>query len=139
MKNQLIFCLVVLSAAAATGCGRPEIPQSKTSAVTVDSNRSEDDIAAETLDRMLEVARAGDWEAYVDDYYGEQHKFRSTTDRDALVRRFEEKWGEKLVKGLSRAADLPVRIDGDKAKFLDGDDAVFVLHRGETGGWKFHL
>ena len=107
--------------------------------MTLESHRSDEDTAAETLHRMLEVATKGDWEAYVDHHYGEQHKFRSPAERDALVRRFEDKWGEKLVQGLSHAATLPVRVEGNGAVFLDGDDKVFILHRGERGGWKFHL
>ena len=138
MTKQLIVGLV-LGATAVTGCGSPDVAQREPSAVTLESHRSDEDIAAETLNRMLEVATQGDWEAYVDHHYGEQQKFRSPADRDALVRRFEEKWGERLVQGLSRAAKLPVQIDGDKAVFLDGDDTVFILHRSEGGGWKFHL
>jgi len=138
MTKQLIFGLV-LSAAAVTGCENPNIAQSETSAVPFETTRSDEDLASETLDRMLEVASKGDWEAYVDHHYGEQHKFSSPADRDALVRRFEEKWGEKLVQGLRHATKLPVQIDGGKAMFLDGDDTVFILHRGEAGDWKFHL
>lgn len=138
MSKKIIFGLV-FCATTATGCGSPEVAQTEPSAATVESHRTDDDVAAETLSQMLEVARKGNWEAYVDSHYGEQHKFRSSADRDALVRRFEEKWGEKFVQGLSRAAELPVQIDGDKAVFLDGDDTVLILHRGEAGGWKFHL
>ena len=138
MTKQLIAVLV-LSATAVTGCGSPDLAQREPSAVTLESRQSDEDVATETLNRMLEVATKGDWEAYVDHHYGEQHKFRSPADRDALVRRFEEKWGEKVVQGLSRAANLPVQIDEDKAVFLDGADAVFILHRSEGGRWKFHL
>ncbi len=138
MIRQLIV-VFAFSATAVTGCGGPDVEQREPNAVTLESNRSDEDIAAETLNQMREVAARGDWEAYVDQHYGEQHKFRSPADRDALVRRFEEKWGEKLVQELSRAAELPVQIDGDRAVFLDSDDTVFILHRGEGGGWKFHL
>ncbi len=55
------------------------------------------------------------------------------------VQRFEETWGETIVQGLSRAAELPVQIEADKAIFLDGEDTVFILHRSESGDWKFHL
>ncbi len=136
--KQLIVSLI-FGATAITGCGGPEEASRELSAVTLESHRSDEDIAAETLDRMLEAAATGDWETYVDKHYGEQHKFRSPADRDALVTRFEEKWGEQIVQALSRAAKLPAQIDQDRAMFLDGDDTVFVLYRSEDGGWKFHL
>ncbi len=138
MTKYLIVGLILI-ATAVTGCGSSDVAQSEPKAVTLEPHRSDEESAVETLNRMLEVATQDDWEAYVDHHYGEQHKFRSPADRDALVRRFEEKWGEKLVQGLSRAAKLPVQIDGDKAVFSDGDDTVFILHRSESGDWKFHL
>ena len=138
MMKQLIFGLV-LGATAVTGCGSREVAQHERSEVATESHRSDEDIAAETLDHMLKLATKGEWEAYVDHHYGEQHKFRSPSDQDALVKRFEDKWGEKLVQGLSRAAKLPVQIDGDEAVFMDDDETVFILHRSESGGWKFHL
>ena len=138
MRKHFIAGLL-LSATAFSGCGSSDIVQREPINVSADSTRSDEDVAAETVNRMLKVARKGNWEAYVDDYYGEQRKFRSTADRDALVQRFEQKWGEKFVQGLSRAAKLPAQIEGDKAIFLDGDDTVFILHRSESGDWKFHL
>lgn len=138
MMKQLIVGFV-FSATVVAGCGGPDEAQREPGAVTLESPRSDEEIAAETLNQMLEVATQGDWEAYVDDHYGEQEKFRSPADRDALVKRFEQKWAEKLVPELSRAAKLPVQIDGDQAVFLDSDHTVFILHRGEGGGWKFHL
>ncbi len=138
MIRQLVVGLV-LGATAVTGCGGPDETNREPRAVTLESHRSDEDIAAETLGRMLDVATRGDWAAYVDDHYGEQHKFRSPADRDALVRRFEEKWGEQIVQALGRAATLPVQIDEDRAVFLNSDEAAFILYRSEDGGWKFHL
>ena len=138
MRKHFIAGLL-FSATAVTGCGSPDIAQREPTTVSAESIKSDEDIAAETLNRMLKVARKGNWEAYVDDYYGEQRKFRSPADRNALVQRFEEKWGETIVQGLSRAAELPVQIEADKAIFLDGEDTVFILHRSESGDWKFHL
>ena len=138
MTRQFIFGLV-LGAATIVGCGSPPAAETETSEVMVEAQPTDEEVAAETLQRMLEAATSGDWETYVDQYYGERHKFRSSDDRDALVKRFQEKWGEKLVPGLSRATQLPVQIDGDKAMFQDGDETVFVLYRGDAGSWKFHL
>jgi hypothetical protein len=129
---------IVFSAIAMTGCGSSGISQHEPT-VTLGSHRSDEDIAAETLSQMLDVAEKGDWEVYVDHYYGEQHKFGSPADRDALVRRFKEKWGEKVIPGLSHASKLPIQIEGDKAIFLDGEDTAFILHRSDDGEWKFHL
>lgn len=149
MSKKLMFGLVFC--ATAIGCGGPELAQDATSgstvnapgadepdAATVATPRTDEEIAADTLSKMLAAATEGDWEAYVE-YYGEQDKFRSPADRDALVKRFKEKWGEKVVEGLSRAVEFPVQIDGDKAMFQDGENTLFILHRNETGDWTFHL
>ena len=130
MSKTLIYG-VLLCVTTVAGCG--------SSKAAPNAPRSDEDAAAETLSKMLEVAVWGDWGAYVDSHYGEQHKFRSPADRDALVKRFQEKWGEKLVQGLRRAAELPVKIDGDRAEFHDGEETVFILYRSESGDWKFHL
>ncbi len=138
MTQQLIVGLA-FSAIALIGCGTSNVAQHEPSEAARESHRSDEDLAAETLSRMLDVATKGDWGAYVDQYYGEQHKFRSSNDRDALVARFEQKWGERIVPGLKSAVKLPVQIEGDLAVFRDGEAAVFFLHRNESGSWKFHL
>lgn len=46
----------------------------------------------DTVARLLELAEAGDWETYVNDYYGEAHKFRDEGDRTVLVSRFRDDW-----------------------------------------------
>ncbi len=35
-----------------------------------------------TVARLLQLAEAGEWEVYVDDYYGETHKFNDDRDRN---------------------------------------------------------
>ncbi len=137
MSKNIIFGLV-LFATAMIGCGSTEIAQTEPDAPAVELPRTDKDMATETLGKMLEAATQGDWDAYVE-FYGEQHKFGSPADRDALVKRFEEKWGEKVVEGLTLAVEFPVQIDGDKAEFRDGDDTVFILYRSEDGKWTFHL
>lgn len=128
------------------GCGGPQQdapaePLAGTPApasAPMEAPESDAEAASQTLDEMLTAARAGDFGVYVDKYYGEADKFGSPADRDALVRRFEEKWKDKIVEALARASELPVKIDGDQALFLDGEEPVFVLYRHEDG-WKFHL
>lgn len=136
MIRQFSICVVL---AATAGCGGSQTPTEEPAVEAPTPQLSDEDLAAKTLLQMLELARAGDFEAYVDDFYGETHKLRSPADRDALVRRFKEKWGDALVEGLDRASKLPVVIDGDQATFLDGDEPAFILHRSAEGSWKFHL
>lgn len=94
----------------------------------------------DTLSKMISAAEAGDWESYVDDYYGEQHKFRSSADRDKLVSRFREKWGSKVIPGLREASRVEPHLstDGNKAifKMKQGD---FILYKSKDGYWMFHL
>ena len=95
--------------------------------------------ASAALAEMLTVAKAGDWGAYVDRFYGEQEKFASAADRDQVVARFADKWGAKVVPALTAAAGITPRIDGDKAFFEKDGQPVFVLHRNAAGAWTFHL
>ncbi len=50
-----------------------------------------------TVARLLQLAEAGEWEAYVDDYYGETYKFNDDGDRTSLVTRFREDWSEQVI------------------------------------------
>ena len=93
-----------------------------------------------TLSAMLEAAEAGNWEKYVDGFYGEQHKFRSSSDRDNLVLRFKEKWGSKVISGLREASQVEPYLseDGSKAIF-QLTNGKFILYKNEKGNWMFHL
>ena len=105
---------------------------------TIYANSKSDAVA--TLSAMLKAAQAGNWEKYVDDYYGEQHKFRSSADRDGLVSRFKNKWGSRVIPGLKEAAKVKPELskDGKKAifKLKNGD---FILYKNDQGKWTFHL
>jgi len=90
------------------------------------------------LDRMLAHARAGDWSGYVS-FYGESAKFSSAEDRDALVSRFEERWGAEVLTALERADAVTPVLDGNRAVFRDGAEDAFILYRSENGHWGFHL
>lgn len=94
----------------------------------------------ETVQAMLEAAQAGDWESYVDDFYGEQDKFGSDADRDALIARFRDRWGSDVLPALEAASQIEPTLseDGERAVFtLESGD--FTLHRSADGSWGFHL
>ncbi len=96
--------------------------------------------AVATLSAMLKAAEAGNWEKYVDDYYGEQHKFRSSKDRDSLVARFRQKWGSKVIHGLRKAAQVKPELSGDGTKAIfQLKQGKFILYKNEKGKWTFHL
>lgn len=106
----------------------------------VDAPASPEQAAIATVASMLELAEAGKWDSYVDQFYGETHKFRGPEDRATLITRFEERWGEKIVKALRRAATLTPTIDIDgRALFADTDEIVFMLYKHNDGRWTFHL
>ncbi len=101
----------------------------------------------QTVARMLELAEAGDWAGYVDDFYGETHKFRNESDRRKLIERYEGRWGAPVIEMLKQVSRLEPRVteDGTRAIFdLDGGQE-FTLYRdgaagaGGSGVWKFHL
>lgn len=102
---------------------------------------SDDVLAATaTVESMLALAEAGDWDAYVDLHYGETHKFSTPDDRVALVWRFEQRWGPKVIKALRRAVTVTPLIDpGGKALFIENGNPVFILYREDDDRWTFHL
>ena len=74
-----------------------------------------------TVARLLELAESGDWETYVDDFYGETHKFKGEGDRDALVSRFEGKWGPKAIESLRLVKNVKSALSEN------GKQAVFKV------------
>ena len=137
MKTAL---MAFLSISMLVGCGDgppPAVPDP----TVPDEPAVTDEAAAKTaLGEMLKLAEAGDWGAYVDGYYGEKEKYTATADRDALVKRFKDNWGAKVLPILKLAVELEPRIDGDKAVFENEEGLRrFVLHRTAEGGWSFHL
>ncbi len=94
----------------------------------------------DTVARLLQLAEAGEWEGYVDDYYGEAYKFNDDGDRTSLVTRFREDWSEQVIDALRKAKDVSPQLssDGLEAVFeLKG--GTFILYNDGNGGWKFHL
>ena len=123
--KHLLVLLVVASVSLGFGCSRS---QSQSTSPTA------------TLSAMLESAEDGDWEKYVDEYYGEQHKFKSPSDRDKLVSRFRDKWGSQVIAGLKEASQVEPELseDGTKAVF-QLSNGEFILYKNEQGNWTFHL
>jgi hypothetical protein len=96
--------------------------------------------ASATVAAMLALAEEGRWAAYVDEYYGEAHKFDSPDDRIALVERFEQQWGTRAIEGLQQAASVAPVIDEEgRAVFTVDGRPVFVLYKSDDGRWTFHL
>ncbi len=93
-----------------------------------------------TLSAMLRAAEAGNWGKYVDDFYGEQHKFRSSADRDKLVLRFRNKWGSKVIPGLKEASKVKPTLSKDGSKSIfQLKKGQFILYKNKQGKWTFHL
>ena len=96
----------------------------------------------ETLARLIELARAGDWETYVDDFYGESDKFEGIAERrDAVVARFRDEWADKVVAGFEPLEGKTAEIveDGKKAVFSVNGEPAFMLYLSDDGRWTFHL
>lgn len=88
---------------------------------------------------MLEKAEAGDWHAYVDQFYGEKHKFKSPDDMNKLVTRYKERWGTQIVEVLSQArfAEPQYSANGNTATF-EIEKGKFKLYKNEEGRWTYH-
>ena len=138
------FSLVTVSVGAmlfAAACGSESNANETSNAVVTTPRASMPTTPQATVVRLLELARAGDWETYVDDFYGEAHKFRSDSDRDMLVDRLRNKWGSKVVESLQKVKGIEPTLsdDGKQAVFeIDGGNS-FTLYKDEQGNWKFHL
>ena len=126
-----------------TACGaeldQPEEGNTTTSQLAI-NDTDETPTPQETVARLLKLAEAGEWETYVDDYYGEIYKFKDEGDRTALVSRFREDWGVQVIEALRQVMKIDPRLsaDGTEAVFELGDD-IFTLYKDATGNWKFHL
>jgi len=141
---RLILTVSMSLILALTACGA-ESEQSQAGNTTASqlaiNNTDEEPVTAqETVGRLLELAEAGEWETYVDDYYGEIHKFKDQGDRTALVSRFREDWGGQVIEALRQVKEIDPQLsaDGTEAVFELGDGG-FTLYKDETGHWKFHL
>lgn len=131
----LRYTLCVVLVLFLSGCG-----SAVSEAEGADSPDAADERAAsETLSAMLALAEEGNWGGYVDQHYGEAHKFRTLEDRNALVWRFEQRWGAKVIEALRRAANVTPAIESNRALFMENGDPLFILHREEDGTWTFHL
>lgn len=147
MKTQpsrpILFVLAATGSSLCAGCGvTPSEADARPSAVATApaAGSATAPVAGpqKTLARMLALAEAGDWGAYVDDHYGEAHKFRSPADRDALVQRFEGKWGPRILEALRRAAAVTPTVAEGRATFVQDGEPLFELHD-HDGRWMFHL
>jgi len=96
---------------------------------------------SQTAASMLALAEAGNWSVYVNDFYGETHKFRTDADRQQLIDRFENKWGDQVVVLLRQVATIKPQVsaDGSQAVFDFGAGQAFTLYLDQGGNWKFHL
>ena len=138
--TQFRYLLLLSTVAMTVGCPQASQPEAPNPSAAQTSAISSEERAAATVAAMLKLAEAGAWGAYVDDYYGESHKFTSDEDRQKLIERFEQKWGPQVVDGLRQAVTATTVIDAQgRAEFRVDDQAVFLLYPAENGEWKFHL
>jgi hypothetical protein len=126
--------------ASSSGCEQRSSPGGESPAANTAQARPDEQGAAATVAAMLALAEEGAWGAYVDDFYGESHKFASDEDRNQLVQRFEQQWGTQVVEALRQATTIAPVIDDDgRAVFTTDGEPVFVLYRTDDGRWTFHL
>ncbi len=138
LRRIVVFVLIPLVVTAA--CRRRDSVDESRAVADASASISDEVQAAATVRAMLALAEDGEWDAYVDDYYGEAHKFDSPSDRKALVDRFEQQWGTRVIDGLRQAASVTPMIDEEgRAVFSVNGQSVFVLYRAADGRWTFHL
>jgi hypothetical protein len=117
--------------------------ESENFAITIlpEENAADSSDPRTALLTMLELAETGDWESYVDQFYGEKHKFTDPSDQEKVVQRFRDGWGATVVEQLNTLRDVNPEIidDGKRASFAMPDGNVFYLYKSDTGKWTFHL
>lgn len=118
-----------------SGEGTPKV------SVTADVEPAQSPTPESTLATLIDLAEAGDWEAYVDDYYGESHKLTDQAKRDQVVARFRDRWSEEVVTTLHAIADVEPTYeqDGMIAVFPVDESRNFKLYKQDDGTWKYHL
>ena len=125
LKTSITLVLLLAVCALTFGCGG-EAPEEGAAA----------DTPAAAIQSMLALAEAGDWQGYVTQHYGEQHKLTKPAEQIAQLAGRIQKDGPKLIEMLKGCADKePVlSADGKVATWPNG----FRLHKdGDT--WGFHL
>ena len=138
VRQPLTLVLTLLTVTVA--CRRPAPAGDAGDTTGSNASMSEEAQAGATVQAMLALATQGEWEAYVDLYYGESHKFTSPADRTALVERFEQQWSTRVIDGLRQAGSVTPTIDDEgRAVFSVDGQPVFVLYKSDTGRWMFHL
>ncbi len=101
---------------------------------------SDSQAARDAIASMLKLAEAGDWATYVDQFYGESHKFGGPEDQAKLVNRFETSWGEKILPALRVVTTLTPTIDAEgRAVFTRDGATIYMLYKHKDGRWTFHL
>lgn len=149
MKRSCTCSITLLVALTLSGCGNGDVPP-EGAPVATDSAEGSPVVPAEaaalspeqTLARLLELARAGDWETYVDDFYGESHKFEGIPERrDAVIARFRDKWAETVIEGFEALGEggAVLSEDGKRAVFMLDGEPNFNLFLSDEGHWTFHL
>jgi hypothetical protein len=143
MKKYFVTIGTLAFALILTACSNESDLSNSTAPAVVETPASNDALTPEeTLSRLKELAAAGDWETYVDDFYGESHKFEGKQERrDAVVARFRDKWASEVVEGFDALDEGNATIieDGKKAVFtLDGEPSFF-LFLDDNNRWTFHL
>ena len=95
----------------------------------------------QTVARMLALAEAGNWSAYVDEFYGETEKLHDYNDRWQLIERFKSQWGEHAVSVLREVSGIEPEMSDDKSKavFFIERGRQFTLYLDTDRRWKFHL
>lgn len=136
MNRTYVSLLMLSIAIVLPGCGGDNtVPDSPTETANTLSPE-------ETVARLIELAKTGDWETYVDDYYGESHKFEGLAERrEAVIARFRDKWATDVLEGLEALDEGKATIsdDGKKAVFMKDGVPSFNLFLSDDGRWTFHL
>ena len=89
--------------------------------------------------QMLTLAQAGEWEQFIDEYYGEAAKIPGDAQKQSLIDRFANGWGEKLIPVLEQASEIMPDLEDDKALFRVDGETIYTLHLDNEGKWGFHL
>ena len=138
----LVGCGSATSPSAARAAEEASVAEARGAhAETVNAKQPRDALSPEaTVQHMLELAEAGEWGTYVDDFYGEAHKFRGASDRQKLIEMLSRK-GPGIVQALRQVSTVEpvISSDGSQAEFPLGDGNRFTLYWEGSGRWMFHL
>jgi len=136
IRAPLALAVLLLAGLLAGGCGDGKTSSTSQPPAADGPGAHGSDTPSAAVSGMLALAEAGNWEAYVTTYYGEQGKMTKPAEQIPQIAKRVRKIGPQLIEMLRACVDQKPRLNahGTVATYPNG----MKLYR-DHGTWGFHL